>query len=181
MSADSFDPGVPRAVTRKQSGGRWALTFTQVFPHPPAAVWSVLTAPAELVTWAPYTADRNLARVGPATLLMPEGDGVTEFDGEVTLAQPPARLEHAWGRHQLQWRLTAVAAGTEVTLSHLLGPGDDEHELPMMAAGWHICLAVADRYLDGTPVGRIFGEAARDHGFDTLKDAYQRTLDAPSP
>ena len=134
-SPDDFDPGPARPVSQEKSGDRCALSFTQVFPHPPAAVWSALTDPDELMVWAPYSADRNLASVGPATLLMTEGGETSAFDGEVTVAQPPLRLDHAWGRHRLQWRLRAVEGGTEVTLLHVLDVGDQADELPMMAAG----------------------------------------------
>lgn len=173
---DSFDPGPPRAVSRTRVDDRWAVTFTQVFPYPPNLVWSALTEPDELIAWAPYTSNRSLTSPGPATLLMDEGPDIHEFDGEVTVADAPLRLEHAWGRHRLQWRLRAVERGTELTLVHIVGDGDDPGELPMMAAGWHLCLVVVDRLLSGSPIGRIFGPSAHDHGFAPLETAYRAAL-----
>jgi hypothetical protein len=48
-----------------------------------------------------------------------------------------------------------------------------------VAAGWHICLDVAERNLAGEPIGRIVGEAARDYGWEQLNDAYAAELDRP--
>lgn len=176
---DDFDPGPPHPVSRTRIDDRWALTVIQLFPHSAAAVWSALTDPTELGAWAPYTADRNLATVGPATLLMSGEAEETEFVGEVTLAVPPRPLDHAWGRHRLQWRLRPVDTGTEVTLVHILGVGVEPGELPSMAAGWHLCLVVAQHLLDGSPIDRIFGASALDHGFVPLQNAYVEALESP--
>jgi len=175
-TADGFEPGPPQPVAQARYAGRWTLRFTQVFPHPAQAVWAALTEPDELGAWAPYSADRNLGTVGPATLTLAEGARGTTFDGTVTLAQRPVALAHAWGRHRLHWELRLVGSGTELTLLHSLGEGDDEAELASLAAGWHLCLLVAERLLDGTPIGRIFGATALDYGFDDLQQRYESRL-----
>ena len=46
----------------------------------------------------------------------------------------------------------------------------------MVAAGWHICLDVADRLLDGTPVGVIRGDEALQFGWEPLRDSYAEHL-----
>ncbi|MET1004150.1 MAG: SRPBCC domain-containing protein [Propionibacteriaceae bacterium] len=176
---DGFDPGPIQPVSRERMTTRWTLRFTQVFPHPATAVWRAVTEPDELSAWAPYTADRSLGTLGPARLIMQEGDERTEFDGEVTLVLEPSVLVHAWGRHELRWELQAVGSGTELTLLHTLAEGDEESELPMMAAGWHLCLLVAERLLDGTPIEHIFGEKARDYGFEALREKYEERLNQP--
>ena len=45
-----------------------------------------------------------------------------------------------------------------------------------LAAGWHLCLVVADRLLEGRPIPRIVGETAKNYGWEDLSDAYAETL-----
>jgi uncharacterized protein YndB with AHSA1/START domain len=168
-----FEPGPTQPVSARASGGHWTLTFTQLFPHPPEAVWASLTDPLQLREWAPYAADRDLGAVGPATLTMTDGLQATQFDGSVSVAQPPRVLEHAWGTQRLRWELEPVAAGTELTLLHTI---DQQTEISSNAAGWHLCLLVAERFLDGTPIGPIVGARALDYGFAELQDAYAAVL-----
>jgi hypothetical protein len=47
-----------------------------------------------------------------------------------------------------------------------------------VAAGWHLCLDVAERMLDGEPIGPIRGQDAMNHGWQELHDAYAERLDA---
>ncbi len=60
-----------------------------------------------------------------------------------------------------------------MTLRHTVS---DLDWVPKVAAGWHICLAVAARLLDGDPAAPIVGEKARNHGWDDLHDAYAEEL-----
>ena len=53
---------------------------------------------------------------------------------------------------------------------------DGRDMVSKVAAGWHICFAVAQRLLDGDPIGPIRGSAARNHGWDELKTAYAERL-----
>ena len=46
--------------------------------------------------------------------------------------------------------------------------------------GWHLCLVVADRLMDGHPVGPIRGRDAMDHGWEALRDAYAERLGLPA-
>ena len=50
---------------------------------------------------------------------------------------------------------------------------------PKVAAGWHLCLVVAERLLDGEPIEPIVGEQAREYGWDDLHDAYAQRLGVP--
>ncbi|GAA2110816.1 hypothetical protein GCM10009841_33150 [Microlunatus panaciterrae] len=98
MSADgTFDLGPLLRISRCPQGERWTLTFTRSFAHVPRRLWDALTDPAQLALWAPYTADRNLARIGPATLFMVDGEHRTELVGDVSLSLPPTVLEHRFG------------------------------------------------------------------------------------
>jgi hypothetical protein len=62
-----------------------------------------------------------------------------------------------------------VASGTRLTLRHTLA---ERSWLSRVAAGWHICLDVAERALDGRPVGRIVAEDAKRFGWERLNTEY---------
>jgi len=47
----------------------------------------------------------------------------------------------------------------------------------MLAAGWHLCLAVAERLLAGDPVPPIRGQDAMNFGAADLKDRYCARLE----
>jgi hypothetical protein len=45
-----------------------------------------------------------------------------------------------------------------------------------VAAGWHLCLVVAERMLDGAPIPPIRGDDARNFGWTELDAEYARQL-----
>jgi hypothetical protein len=45
-----------------------------------------------------------------------------------------------------------------------------------VAAGWHLCLDVAEHLLDGQPIGPIRGQDALNYGWDELNDGYAKKL-----
>jgi uncharacterized protein YndB with AHSA1/START domain len=156
-------------------GERRTLVFVRDLRHPPERVWTALTDPEQLRAWSPYTADRSLARPGDATLTMfagadEEGD---RLPATVSRAEPPRVLEYTLGSDLLRWQLEPHGEGTRLTLSHTVA-GDDW--VPKVAAGWHLCLDVAERLLDGSPVTPIRGEEAMEHGWQELHDAYAERL-----
>jgi uncharacterized protein YndB with AHSA1/START domain len=165
----TFDPGPPAGATVVPDGDTWTLIFIRDLRHPPGAVWTALTDPAELDRWAPFAAGRDLGRTGETTLTMVDGDTRTALPATVRRAEPPALLEYSWGDDVLRWELAATAAGTRLTLRHTLAqPGMDA----MVAAGWHLCVAVLTRLLDGDPVGVIRGREATAYGWERLRDGY---------
>ena len=95
--------------------------------------------------------------------------------GTVRRAEPPRVLEYTWGEDLLRWELERTASGTRLTLRHTIG---DRDWLSKVAAGWHICLDVADRKMAGQPVSRIVGDAALQHGWQALADMYSTRLEA---
>jgi uncharacterized protein YndB with AHSA1/START domain len=174
MSTARFEPGPLAEVTRERTGDRWTLVFTREFRHPPELVWAALTEPAQLREWAPFEADRSLEARGDTTLTMIDGDRRDPMPASVIRVERPVLLEYTWGTDILRWELASIDTGTRLTLRHTL---DDREWAPKVAAGWHICLAVAGLLLDGRPVGPIRGRRARDHGWDELNDAYAHRLD----
>ena len=174
MKDSRLDPGPLADVSAVPADGeRWTLVFTRTLRHPPEAVWAAITDPDQLGQWAPFTADRSLATVGDVVLTMVEGMEVDASDAHVTRAEPPRLLEYTWGTQPLRWELEAVDGGTKLTLSHTVDASD---WVPKVAAGWHLCLVVAERLLDGDPIPPIRGADAKNFGWLELNDAYAAAL-----
>ncbi|SCL38275.1 Uncharacterized conserved protein YndB, AHSA1/START domain [Micromonospora rhizosphaerae] len=178
MDRDSFRPGPLAEVFCIPADDRWDLVFVRDLRHPPEKVWAALTEPARLAEWAPFLASRDLGTEGDATLSMVDGDQTTDTPATVLRAERPTLLEYTWGGDLLRWELTPSDAGTRLTLKHRVEKRD---LAPMMAAGWHLCLDVADHLLEGDPVGPIRGAEAMNFGWAELRDAYAERLDLDPP
>ena len=151
----------------------WTLIFIREFTQAPESVWTALTDPTELNQWAPFDPKANLGTPGETTLTMVDGDNRVDLPATVRTATRPTLLEYTWGDDLLRWELAPEDAGTRLTLRHTLA---DQDWLPKVAAGWHLCLDVAERLLDGQPVGPIRGQDAMNHGWQQLHDAYAERL-----
>jgi uncharacterized protein YndB with AHSA1/START domain len=173
MQDNTFDPGELAPVDVSPSQDRWTLVFVKELRHPPEKVWAALTEPAQLSRWAPYTADRNLGDTGDAMLRMIDGDKMSDLPGSVNRADPPLLLEHTWGGDLLRWELVPTDTGTRLTLRHTV---DDRDWAPKVAAGWHLCLVVAERLLDGRPIPPVRGAEAKKFGWDELHGRYAEKL-----
>ncbi|MER7445094.1 SRPBCC family protein [Micromonospora avicenniae] len=169
MDRDSLRPSPPVEAYAEHADGGATLVLVRDLRHPPAAVWAALTEPGQLAQWAPFLADRDLGSPGAAVLTLVDGETSAEQTAVVRRAEPPHLLEYTWGDDLLRWELTPAGDGTRLTLRHTVA---DRGVLPMVAAGWHLCLDVADRLLDGDPVGPIRGAEAKDFGWAELRDAY---------
>jgi uncharacterized protein YndB with AHSA1/START domain len=164
-----FDPGPLAEASVVPDGGRWTLIFIRDLRQPPDRVWTALTEPDQLDQWAPFAAARDLNRTGDTTLTMVDGDERIDRPATVLRAEPPALLEYTWGDDRLRWELAPLGTGTRLTLRHTLADPDQK---AMIAAGWHLCVAVLARLVDGEPVGVIRGRDALDHGWEELRDGY---------
>jgi uncharacterized protein YndB with AHSA1/START domain len=173
MSPKRYVPTPAASVSVRQDGARWTLLFVRELAHPPERVWKALTDPIELREWAPFDTDRDLGTPGAATLTMAGGKAAEKMPAVIRRADAPRVLEYTWGDDLLRWELEPTASGTRLSLSHTLA---DRAWVPKTAAGWHICLDVADRHMSGDPVGRIVGDEARQHGWEKLNGAYAEQL-----
>jgi uncharacterized protein YndB with AHSA1/START domain len=169
---EEYQPGPAVPVEAEPAEGeKWTLVFVRELAHSPESVWSALTDPAELAAWAPFDADRNLGATGNATLTM--AGGGDRMEARVRVARAPQLLEYTWGPDLLRWELEPIARGTRLTLRHTV---EDRSWVPKVTAGWHICLDVAERALNGAPIGRIVAAAALQYGWERLNDEYSRQL-----
>lgn len=172
MSTQPFDPGPLAEVSGEPNDPGWTLVFVRELRHAPERVWRALTDPKEVGAWAPYTSDRDLGQVGEAKLTMIDTDDAADgmvLAATVERADSPALLEYTWGEDRLRWELELTEGGTRLTLRHTVS---DRDLLPKVAAGWHLCMVVAERMLDGDPIPPIRGEKAKDFGWDDLHLAY---------
>jgi uncharacterized protein YndB with AHSA1/START domain len=170
---NDFQPG-PLADVECQTGDQeWTLVFVRDLRHPPERVWAALTDPEQLAKWAPYTAARSLADPGATTLTVIDGDTGEEMAATVLRADPPTLLEYTWGSSRLRWELAATGSGTRLTLRQTV---DDLEWVPKVAAGWHLCLVVAEHLLDGEPVEPIRGQGALGYGWAELRQGYAEKL-----
>jgi hypothetical protein len=162
---DQYMPGPARAEVRKD-GEKWTLILVRELRHSPAKVWQALTDPAHLREWAPFDAAGNLGTAGATVTLTWVGTG-RPTETTVTRADAPKVLEYG----DVRWELEAVGGGTRLTLWHSI----DRRFVSWGAAGWHICLDVLDRFLSGSPIGRIAGgEATASDGWRRLNAEYAR-------
>lgn len=169
----TYEPTPIGDVSARPNGDRWTLVFVRDLKHPPEKVWAALTDPAQLGKWSPYTTDRNLGSTGDATITMIDGESSEDMPATVTQAEPVKLLEYTWGGDLLRWELVPTAAGTQLTLLHTV---EDKEWIAKVAAGWHVCLDVAEHLLDGNEIPPIRGEDAKNHGWTELAAAYEDKL-----
>lgn len=170
----SFDPGAPHGATVVPSEPGWTLIFVRELRHRPDRVWRSLTDPAEIDQWAPFAATAPLTSTGDTQVIMIDGEQREPLPVTVLTAEEPKLLEMTWGGDLLRWELEPSPTGTTLTLRH--SHPTEEVPAPAVAAGWHLCLAVLGRLLDGRPVGVIRGQAAMAYGFAELREGYAKEL-----
>ena len=174
MDPSTFDAGPLAAVSSEaHPDGTWTVTFVRELSHPPERVWTALVRVDEVSKWAPFEPDRDLDATGPATLTMVDGNLREAMPSEVRTVDAPARLEYTWGDDVLVWDLSPTPAGTQLTLRHTVRGKD---WMPKVAAGWHLCLVVADHVLAGDAVEPIVGTEAMRYGWQDLHDQYATRL-----
>jgi len=160
---ERYTPGPASGAQIRKDGEKWTLILVRELRHGPEKVWQALTDPAHLREWAPFEADGSLGTVGTTVKLTWSGTSQVS-EARVTRADAPKVLEY----HDIRWELEAFAGGTRLTLWHSI----DRRFIAMGAAGWHICFDVLDRFLGGTPIGRIVASEAMKFGWPRLNAEY---------
>ena len=176
---EQYTPGPACGAQIRKDGEKWTLVLVRELRHSPEKVWQALTDPAHLREWAPFDADGSLAKAGTAvklTTVAAPTPHVTET--QVTRADAPTVLEYAWGGNDIRWELEPFGGGTRLTLWHNI----DRRFISMGAAGWHICFDVLDRFLGGTPIGRMVGaESMKFGGWQRLHAEYAKQFGVKTP
>ena len=168
-----YQPSPLATVATEFVDGHPTLVFTRELRHAPQRVWAALTKADQVGRWSPFTAEQDLDQLGPSTIQMIDGDDAMPMTVEVVRCEPPTDLEYRWGDDLLRWHLDPIAGGTRLTLHHVTrGP----EWVPMVAAGWHLCLDVAEHLLDGDPIPPIRGQEAREFGWEELRAEYEKRL-----
>ena len=175
MLIEDYQPGPHAKVSTHSSEGHTTLVFERESKHSPEKVWTALTEPEQVDKWAPYGPSRNLAELGSVTLKMNDGSTPEEYAAEVKQVIPNQLLEYSWGDSLLSWELAANDTGTTVTLRHTVG---NPEWITPAAAGWHICLDIAELLLDGYVIGPVIGKAALEYGWEPLVKYYTEALKA---
>jgi uncharacterized protein YndB with AHSA1/START domain len=141
-------------------------------------VWRAITEPENLKGWAPFDADKSLAEGGKVNLTTVNPPSITVNEIEILIVRAPHELQYEWGGKLLRWQLEETARGTKLTLWHNI----DRKFIAMGAAGWHLCLDVLDRDLQGRPLGRIVGiDALKHQGWQDLHDKYSEAFGVEKP
>ena len=175
----TYTPGPASGAEVQKHGDQWTLVLVRTLQHPPAKVWKALTEPEHLREWAPFDSDRKLDSVGTAKLTTVGSPTPHITDAQIKRADAPQVLEYTWGGQDIRWELEPSATGgTRLTLWHNI----NRAFIAMGAAGWHVCLDVLDRALDGHPIGRIVGpDAMKFEGWQRLHAEYQKQFGVESP
>jgi uncharacterized protein YndB with AHSA1/START domain len=176
---EQYAPSQAHGAQIRKDGESWTLILVRELRHSPEKVWQALTDPVHLREWAPFDADGNLGTAGAMvklTTVATPTPHVTET--EVRRADAPNVLEFGWGGNDMRWELEAFGRGTRLTLWHNI----DRRFISMGAAGWHICFDVLDRFLSGTPIGRMVGpDAMKFAGWPRLLREYSKLLGTKTP
>ena len=170
---EQYKPGPASGAQVRKDGEKWTLILVRELRHSPEKVWQALTDPAELREWAPFDVDANLGSAGTTVNLAWTGTPA-KTPATVTRADAPKLLEYS----DIRWELEALGGGTRLTLWHSI----DRRFISWGAAGWHISLDVLDRFLKGTPIGRIAGgEAMKFEGWQRLNSEYAQQFGVELP
>lgn len=175
---EEYTPGPADAQVRRD-GEKWTLILVRELRHAPETVWQALTDPAQLREWAPFDADRSMGAAGATVRLTTVNAPAPHVtDTTITRADAPRLLEYTWGGNDMRWELEPAAGGTRLTLWATI----DRRYIAMGAAGWHLCLDVLDRFVNGHPMGRIAGmEALKFEGWQRLNAEYSKQFGVEAP
>ncbi len=166
MTDQPYTPGPASGAEVRKDGDKWTLILVRELRHSPEKVWQALTDPAHLREWAPFDVDKSMDSVGAVKLTWLSAQGVA-LDTTITRAEAPKLLE--WG--DTRWQLEPTATGTRLTLWHSI----DRRFVSWGAAGWHVSFDVLDRYLGGTPIGRMAGpDVMKLQAWQRLNSEYAR-------
>lgn len=136
-----------KALLKKETNGYTAV-FERKLQHPREEIWAMLTDNNQLKKWFPELQAEELKNGGKFKFEM--GDGSFE-EMEILGFEKPAILEYTWGNDIVRFELNELKGGTELILIEKISEITDH--TPKDLAGWHVCLNVIGRLLDGVKNG----------------------------
>ena len=124
--------------------------LTRPLPHPPTAVWHMLTDNAALAQWL---AEGSIELRPGGRVHIDFGDSGVVIDSTVLDLAPQERLAYSWSNgdqpaRPLHWALEATGAGTLLALTVTLPAGED---LAKACAGFAAHLEMLAAALEGVP------------------------------
>ena len=132
-------------------GNLYRARLERLIPHPPAAVWAMLTDPAKMVDWlAPGEIE---LREGGAAKLNFVDSGIV-IDSTVSAFEAEKTLEYSWsgpGEPERPVRYRIEAAGDQTRLVLELTTPDDE-DMARSCAGWEAHLMMLLAAIEGVPI-----------------------------
>lgn len=175
---------VPSPTTHEVSseagpGGGATLLFARELDRGAPAVWTELTDARRIPGWKPFTPSRDLDAPGPVVFVMNYDAEPDRYDCVVREAAAERALEYTWAGGVLRWELAPAGGGARLTLRHAL---PDPSTLAAAAAGWHMCLDLLARRLDGEvfDIRPMLGRGAMDYGWEALAAHYRERLGVPA-
>jgi uncharacterized protein YndB with AHSA1/START domain len=155
--------------TIKHVAGHYEARLERLIEHPQAAVWAMLTDPAQLPQWlAPGELAQRAG--GPAKLNFPESG--TIIDSVVSAIDPPRLIEYSWSgpgepSRPVRWETQTVPAGTRLILTLRI---PDTEDIARSCAGWEAHLEMLLAALEGVPMKFPFER------FKTTREAYKTLI-----
>jgi uncharacterized protein YndB with AHSA1/START domain len=136
---------------RERDGG--VLSFERYIDRPIEKVWAALTTPERIADWCGNAAEVDLRVGGTFRIFWPEGMGV--MNGEITVLEPPRRLEYTWhepsipaAASRVRWTLSPKGAGCDLKLEHIF-TSIDPKSVSEFAGGWDDIMAAVGLAADG--------------------------------
>jgi hypothetical protein len=107
---------------------------------------------------------------------MNDGSEPGQYESTVNRMNSGKLVEYTWGESLLVWEIEATDSGSRLTLHHTV---PNQEWVTSAAAGWHMCMDVAELIMNGMDFGElapIVGAAAMDYGWQRLADHYKVVL-----
>ena len=146
MDDTPFSPGTLRRLAEGFEG-----RLEREFPHPPEAVWKMLTDPAAMAQWlAPGQVEPRLG----GAVRIDFADSGTVIDSQVLEFEPQRVLAYSWShgdepQRPLRFALSAVDGGTHLVLGVGIPAGEDAAKA---CAGFEGHLDMLAGALEGVPI-----------------------------
>ncbi|KON88261.1 activator of Hsp90 ATPase 1 family protein [Sporosarcina globispora] len=149
------------ASLKKESNG-YTARFERMLNHSREEVWAMLTDNNQLKKWFPELQAEELKNGGKFKFDM--GDGSYE-EMKIIGFEEHAILEYTWGKDIVRFELNEIKGGTELNLIEKISEITDH--TPRDLAGWHVCLDVICRLLEGKSLD------SRSEEWETWYDEYK--------